>query len=93
MNVTAEQVKAAALAANLTEVENCRCSICGTMTRYLIHEGELFFDSSCACTCTHEPPQPRTWQDAAWLINRQSDAIAPKIAARFGFKADGDEKP
>jgi hypothetical protein len=89
MQVTAEQVKATALAANLTEVENCRCSLCGTMTRYLIIDGELFFDSNCSCGCAYEPPQPRTWQDAAWLINRQSETIAPVIAARFGFPASG----
>lgn len=92
MNVTAEQVKAAALAANLTEVENCRCSLCGTMTRYLIIEGELFFAPSCACR--YSPPEPRTWEDAAWLINRQSETMAPKIAALFGLapETEGDAK-
>ena len=90
MNVTAEQVKAAALAADLHEVENFRCSLCGTMTRYLIIEGELFFDSNCSCGCAREPPQPRMWQDAAWLINRQSEAIASQIAARFGFPPQVD---
>lgn len=83
--VTAEQVKAACLAAGIKSIEHHECSICLYMTAYLVRGDQLYFDPSCDCT-GGRGPELSSWQDAADWINMQTqDDIRAKIAGRFGI--------
>ena len=89
MQVTAEQVKAAMMAANLDWAVSHDCSICGTDVGYVRVGDRLYFRP--ACHCSFSPEEPRTWQDAADWINMQSgDEHKAKIAARFGLALQAD---
>lgn len=71
VKVTGDEVKAAALAANIKHIPHHDCGICGENVHYRVDdEGNLFFHS--ACGCSWSPAQPRPWQDAADWINMQS---------------------
>ncbi len=76
--VTAQQVKDAMIAQNITWVDCHDCSLCGTMVGWVRHDDRIYFQSSCSC-CRWHPPEPRTWDDAADAINMQT-----RTSERFG---------
>ena len=87
--VTAEQVRDAALAANVTRVPSHPCSICGHEVAYYINRGDLYFDSGCDCVYNPDSRRHCSWQDAADWINMQSaDEWRVKIAAKFGLNLE-----
>lgn len=92
VRITGEQVKKAVMAANIKTVNHHECSICGCMVRYVVDDGDLFFDPSCFCSSWMTGYEPRTWDDAANWINMQSDEKwRVEIARRFGIDFGGDE--
>lgn len=87
--ITAEQVKASALAAGITEVLHHDCAGCGEWTLYIIHKGELYFDPSCGCGWAPFP-EPRQWQETADWINMQSNEDhRSEIMKRWGIGQQG----
>jgi len=76
---TAEEIKAAVIAAGVSSTKLRECSICGTKLFYSFDqevirnsdEKGVFFTSECECTSFGVAPQPRTWEDIAFLINLQ----------------------
>ena len=87
MTVTALEVCSACLAAGIKEIDHHTCSLCGYMTRYIVHNTRLYFDAGCDCPTGRSEPRFCEWQDAADWINMQSKPeIASKIAAKFGIK-------
>jgi len=85
-NVNGEQVKTAAMTANIRTIEHHSCAICGYMTRYIHDDGRLFFDAGCYCGRTMSNLEPRSWDEAANWINMQSnEAVRVNIARRFGI--------
>ena len=89
MKVTAEQVKAAMIAADITRVEHHECSMCGYMTAYLREGEELYFDPGCYCT-DGAGPEMRLWDDPAHWINMQDEEWSRKIADKFGIASSHD---
>lgn len=87
-DVTADQVKAAMIAAELTWIAILECSICGTPIGYVRQGEQLFFNSNCDCVRYRSEPEPKSWEDVAYLINRQNEEWKPKIASLFGIKQD-----
>lgn len=86
LQITGEQVKNAVIAANIDTVNHHECSICGCMVRYIINDGDLFFDPSCFCSTWATGYEPRTWDSAADWINMQSNENwRIEIAKRFGI--------
>ena len=65
--LTAEQVKAAILNAHIIYIKHHKCSICDKSVGYVVQDGEVYFDSSCACTASGLL-QNRSWQDLADFI-------------------------
>lgn len=93
MKVTGEQLKAAALAANIRKIDHHECGLCGVMVHYYVEGESLFFDPSCACTYGSGPRQ-ESWDEAAAWVNMQTDdAIAARIAASFGLQPTPDASP
>lgn len=85
-NVTAEEVKQACLDKDITSVDHHKCSLCDVMVRYIVLDGELYFDSSCGCTSLG-CPEPKPWEDAANWINMQSKPeIKKELALAFGVE-------
>ena len=85
--VTAEQVEDAVKRAGIIRIDHHACSLCGYMTHYLAKNGFLFFNPG--CFCVFRLPVQRTWQDAADLINLQSNEDARiKLIVAFGLKRD-----
>jgi len=86
MTVTAEQLRMAATMTGVQSIDHHKCSICNTMTHYLIRGDEIFFDASCNCS-VGVGWQRRTWNDAADWVNMQKDvATQMEIAELFGLK-------
>lgn len=86
IQVTPEQVRNAALESKITSVDHHDCGGCGCMVKYLVHEGNLYFDSNCGCTRYEAPPRASSWAEAAEWINMQtSPVIQAQIMGRFGF--------
>lgn len=82
--ITAEQIRDAMIAADITYVSHHECGCCGSMVSYTRIDKQLFFNPGCDCSWT--PPQPREWQDAAEWINMQStQEVKDELAALFGF--------
>ena len=89
VTVTAEEVRAAAVAAGVRLIPLRPCSICLEWLHYMVAGGDLYFDPSCDCTRFSSGPIPHDWQSAADLINRQeSIADQQNVMRDFGF-ADG----
>ena len=87
--ITAEQVRDAALAANVTSVPSHPCSFCGHLVGYRIIDGELWYDSGCECVYNPDSLQRRSWQAAADYINMQTSLEwRNKIAAQFGLNLE-----
>lgn len=70
--ITAEDVRTAAIAANLSFVPRRACSICDEEIGYSIHHGNLYFDRRCGCSSLSQP-EPREWQTIADDINNMQD--------------------
>lgn len=86
MIVTAEEVKAAMVAANITRVNSHECGGCGSMVFYSREGERLFFNPACNCSSRWSPSEPREWDDAAEWINMQSHAEERnKLRLRFGL--------
>jgi hypothetical protein len=86
-NVTGEQVRDAMIAAGIESVDHHPCGGCSHMVQYFREGDNLFFDPSCKCIAGNGP-EPRSWDDAADWINKQSHPEAKvNIAKRFGFTA------
>lgn len=82
-DVSAEEVKAAVAAGNISWIDCHECSGCGRMVGYSVNQGRLYFNSGCGCSWS--PAEPRAWSYAADWVNMQSRPdIKRKIAARFG---------
>lgn len=81
--LTGDQVKAAMIAAELDFAGFSHCSMCGYITRFLRDGENLLFDGG--CYCVSYPPDPRTWDSAADLINMQNDEWKVKLADGFGI--------
>lgn len=95
MKATADEVRAAMIAANITSVDHHDCGGCGYMTQYL-REGEtLYFDPGCWCSSySASSPEPRDWSDAADWINMQSNAEwRDKLRVRFGLPPETPAAP
>lgn len=83
--VTAEQVRAAVLAAGIVEIPHHDCAACGEWVRYIVHRESLYFDPSCGCAWTPFP-EPREWQNAAdWINMQSSDNVRSELMKRFGI--------
>jgi hypothetical protein len=84
-NVTAEQVRNAMQAANITYVEHHTCSLCGYMTNYFVGgDGVLYFDPG--SDCSRGRYRELGYESAADWINMQSDeGVRQRIAAKFGL--------
>ena len=72
MNVTGEQVKQAMIGKGITKVKVRDCSICATPLYYSRQGEDLYFNSSCGGVSYESPPQPRSWDSPAELINMQT---------------------
>lgn len=84
-NVTADEVKTAMIAANISKVDCRNCSLCGATLRYYRDSESLYFDSGCRCTSINEW-QSRSWQSVAdWINGQHNDQSKIEIAARFGL--------
>lgn len=87
--ITAQEVKAAMIAANIEWVESHRCCFCNVPVGWKRQGEQLYYQSSCDC-CRWHPPEPREWDDAARSINMQDrnnekfGDIAAKVALGFG---------
>lgn len=89
--VTAAQVRAAMIAANITYVDHHDCGGCGEMVFYSREGEQLFFNPGCGCS-SWGAREPRDWQDAASWINMQSSPEwREKLAQRFGLT--GENRP
>lgn len=83
--VTGEEVKSACLSKKIAKVKCRECSICHTALNYHVQGEDVFFDSSCDCTSSGGW-QARTWEDAARIINIQTNPIIKvKFMEEFGF--------
>ncbi len=86
-HVTGDDVKAAMISAEITEVTHHGCAICGAFTRYLRHDEQLFYDSS--CDCRSSDPQPRDWGNAArWIALQTDPEVKLRILKAFGFEVE-----
>lgn len=86
MAVTAERVRAAVLAARITKINHHKCAMCNHMVFYSVVDGSLFFNAGCGCRW--EPPRAANWQEAANLINEQTDeTVRLYIMKQFGLEA------
>ena len=82
--VTGDEVKAAMIAGNITQVDHHDCGICGYMTRYWRQGEQLYFDRG--CDCQWGGSEPRSWDDAANWINMQSKPESnEKLRKAFGL--------
>jgi hypothetical protein len=86
MNVTGEEVRQAMATANINAVDLRKCSLCGYQLQYLRDsDGALFFDPGCDCG-SWNPPEPRSYEDIARLINMQSsEDVRAKLRTQFGL--------
>lgn len=74
------------IANGIWHVPHHECALCGYMTRYYRCGEDLVFDPGCFCTGLTADLQVHTWQDAADLINMQTnDAARSKFRKRFGL--------
>jgi hypothetical protein len=85
-NVTAEEVEKSAHEHGLRFVKVRTCSICDAPIGYVFDDEAVYWDGSCNCLSRYTPPEPRTFQDVANLINMQNEEWKPKMAALFGVK-------
>jgi hypothetical protein len=86
--VTGEQVKEAMTAAGITRVVIRECSMCGYPLAYLRAGDCLAYDAGCNCT-GRSVLEPRSWFDAARLINMQSDQVwRNKFRTDFGLPTE-----
>lgn len=61
------------------------CSICRYWIRFLIHEGELYIDTS--CECAKSSPKVYGWGKAANLINDMKDEqLRLELEYKFGLR-------
>lgn len=84
---TANEVRDAMIAANITEVDHHDCGGCGYMTKYLRHGENLFFDRGCWCSSYGVAgPEPRDWSSAAeWIDMQTKPEWRDKLRQRFGL--------
>ena len=88
--VTAEEVRAAALASGKHWIDHHRCAGCDSMVGYYVDGGELYFDAACGCSGSGSAPRQRTWQSAADWINMQTNPdVRAELMARFGLTRTG----
>lgn len=93
MEVTAQQVRDAAIAAGITSVAHHRCGCCGSMVYYSIENGLLWFHPACDCTSYYSPPEPCAWHEAASWINVNTGEHKVEIAKKFGLLINPDGSP
>ncbi len=87
--IKAIEVKEAMEKANINWVEVRRCSICDCPVAYERKGEDLFFDGNCDCTSFWNPPQPRSYEEIAELINIQSNSeYKTELAHKFGFQLE-----
>ena len=86
-NVTTEMIRTAIKNTGKEFFPVRECSICNTSIGYVLYGDFFGYDSSCGCTTWASDPQKRDWDDAADLINMQTNPTAKvRIAAVFGFE-------
>jgi hypothetical protein len=86
--VTADQVRAAAHDAHITQIDHHACGICHWMVYHFIENGAVFFAPGCRCGWS--PPEPRTWESVAIEINGQTRSgphgdVAARVALGWGI--------
>ena len=79
--VTAEQVKTAAIAAGKTFIENHRCGGCNSVVGWILvtmpnGDRDPFYDSNCGCVKYETRPTYAGWQDCADFVNIQTNLEA-----------------
>jgi len=88
-NITPEEVKAAALAANIKRVDHHKCGACGSWVGFLISDENLFFDSNCQCTAYESTPHFAPWSEAVnWITTQRTPEEQVKAAKKFGLDLD-----
>ena len=70
--VTGLQVKQAMIEKNITKIVLRECSMCGTPLYYLRDGEDLYFNTACDCVSYQPPPEPRSWESVAEIINMQT---------------------
>jgi len=86
--ITAEEVKAAMVAANITWAPSHDCCLCGQAVGWIRTGDNLSYRSGCGCSWS--PDRPCDWSEAADNINRQDrnherfGDIAAREALKFG---------
>jgi len=84
-DVSAEEVSRAAAENGITHIDHHACSICGYMTHYSVHDGNLYFHPGCNCGRWSDP-EKQSWANASAWINMQSQPeIKEKLARSFGI--------
>lgn len=83
--VTADEVKAAMIQANIEAVYVRECSLCGSGMYYRREGEQLFYDSNCDCVTFTTPLQARSWQSAADWINMNTGDVQLRIKKAFGL--------
>lgn len=81
-------LQSACVAAKIQWIAHHRCALCDVMVGYIVQNGELFFDGSCACT-TPSRPQPRSWDATAGWIEMQDDPVVKaRLLKAFGVQEE-----
>lgn len=89
---TSDEFKDAVKKNNLKKYKLRECSICGTPLYYRFVDGQVLFNSSCACVPDESPDQMRSYQEIADLYNSQSSKeVIDSLDKYFGFKSNIEE--
>jgi len=84
--VTGEQVKDAMTKAGITFAAVRQCSICERPLFFERRGEDVFFDSNCECVRAISQVQPRTWEEAAAIINQRAEGPSKTaLAKEFGL--------
>lgn len=75
-----EEFQRHAIDHNITRWPHHDCAICGVWTAFIFADGEVFYDSACACSDFDSYPHPRTWLDIAQHYNIQTN---PNVIAQM----------
>ena len=72
MNI--EQLKEACKRNNITYIPHHKCSICGVTVGFVIYNGNVFFNSTCDCSCYPSPLQLSGWDEVLdWITNSNGE--------------------
>ncbi len=71
------------------------CSICGSALKYTVdHLGELYFDSTCACTSYGSEPEHREWKELVEHFLAQTNiAYKNELIEHFGLSFNSTNGP